>query len=58
MATVSDGYVDVRTDQAKAETELTVARALLTIEEKLSAQTRWIVGFILVAAGLVIAVLR
>jgi len=60
----TESLIDARIDQAKAETDTAIARALLTIQESAQRRTHWAVGMILggVAAvgamlGVLIAVL-
>lgn len=44
MATATEGYVNARADVVRAETQTTVAEALLRVERSVAIQTRWIIG--------------
>lgn len=65
MANTTEGYVEAQTGRLKAETDTAVARALLTIQEGIHREARWIVAVVLgsvataaTALGVLIAVLR
>ena len=47
MATATEGYVQAHTDSVRAETQTTVAEALVRIERTLAIQTRWIIGLMI-----------
>lgn len=44
MATATEGYVNARADVVRAETQTTVAEALLRVERSITILTRWIIG--------------
>lgn len=52
MATATEGYVQAHTDTVRAETQTTIAEALLRFEQSKSSQTRWIID---IMAGLPVA---
>jgi hypothetical protein len=47
MATATEGYVQAHTDSVRAETQTTVAEALLRVERSVTIQTRWIIGLMI-----------
>ena len=53
----TEPLIDARVDQAKAETDTAIARALLTILDDAQRRTHWAVGMILGGLGVVGAVL-
>lgn len=47
MTTATEGYVNARADVVRAETQTTVAEALLRVEKSIAILTRWIVGIMI-----------
>lgn len=44
MATATEGYGSARAEVVRAETQATVAEALLRVERSVAIQTRWIIS--------------
>ena len=44
MAAATEGYVQAHADAVRAETQTTMAEALLRFEKSNISQTRWIIG--------------
>jgi len=44
VATATEGYVQAHADAVRAETQTTIAEALLRFERSNISQTRWIIG--------------
>ena len=56
MAATTEGYIDARANQAKAEVEITVAQALLSIERSINRIALWAASFVLAACTATIAI--
>ena len=52
----AEGYVQAHTDSGRAETQTTVAEALVRIERTLAIQTRWVVGLMIALSTALLAI--